>query len=331
MKKYKLILILMLLFAFGLNICFPISAETIDPEYYAELLQEKKEYLEDREYRPSGADVFSIYTPLNSPPLTVLLYTDIGSTLTIERGYSEGGDVVAAESTWFMFVGEDGAEYLRCKEIDEAAKLWKTGSYSAMEARSALRECVKYFDISKEELLQAYKTMEENPDAIRPLLSCLSDKEYESAKSANGTFGRKPVDFMVEALYIEDDALAHRLLCDVYSVYVKEFGCVITAYEVFHTWPEEEVYEIETEEMEKCDLTGEEFAEFFAYCKKASIPNMEGADHEAALQKLAYLESVREAQLKAAQTGDSAVSALWVIALALPALTVVAVKRKRRI
>ncbi len=329
MKKNKLILIVMLLFVFGLNLCFLISAETINPEYYAELLQEKKEYLVDREYQPSGADVFSIYTPLISPPLTVLLYTDIGSTLTIERGYSEGGDVVATESTWFMFAGEDGAEYLCCKEIDEVAKLWKTGSYGAMEARSALRQCVKYFDISKEELLQAYETMEENPDVIRPLLSCLSDKEYESAKGANGTFGGKPFDFMIEALYIEDDALAHRLLCDVYSVYVKEFNCVITAYEVFHAWPEQN-YEIETEELEKCDLTGEEFAEFFVYCKDVSIPHMEGIDREAALQKLAYLESAREAQLAAKQAGDGAVSAVIVLTLALPTLAALVWVRKKR-
>jgi len=137
---------------------------------------------------------------------------------------------------------------------------------------------VKYFDISKEELLQAYKTMEENPDVIRPLLSCLSDKEYESVKGSDGTFGRKPSDFKIEALYIEDDALAHRLLCDVYSVYVKEFGSVITAYEVFHTWQGEERYEIDTEELIICDLTGEEFAEFLTYAQNVSIPYMEGAE-----------------------------------------------------
>ena len=39
----------------------------------------------------------------------------------------------------------------------------------------------------------------------------------------------------------------------------------------------------------------------------------------------------REAQLQAAQTGDGAVAALWVVAIALPALAFVTIKRKRRI
>ena len=89
--------------------------------------------------------------------------------------------------------------------------------------------------------------------------------------------------------------------------------------------------------FDSVDMTTEAFGCFIEDLKTAFkrrphlFENVESPDGRTAKEKLEYLEAAREAQLKAAQTGDGAVSALWVIAFAIPTLAVVTVKRKRRI
>jgi len=361
------------------------------------------------------------YYPLKSPSLIVLLYTDIAQELTIFKGDPEGGDIIGREYDWFIGNRGDGyfEFFLYSPEINDATVKCRTGSFSAMEARCALRECVQYFDISKEELMQAYETMKEDPDAIRPILSFLTDEEFNSAKREDGTFGfTEWSQEIIDALYIEDDAEAHRILCDPYAVYICELGRVVTDKELFFEfWPvsvdELATYDLTSDEMgmfltyvrsnmfnkdqldmtdgrtnlekleylestrEKqlaakagreaafvgelgsmltaerlfgtaeeaptvtvaelavCDLTGEDMGNFLVYLRE-NIESYEStadpADGRTPLEKLEYLEAQREAQLKAAQTGDGAADGVLVLVLAIPALAAaVIVKRKRRI
>ena len=94
---------------------------------------------------------------------------------------------------------------------------------------------------------------------------------------------------------------------------------------------------IPVEEIAQYDLTSKEFGYYLE--KLRQFVELEPSygdysnenDGRTIMEKLEYLEAAREAQLKAAQTGDGAVNALWVIAFAIPALAFVTIKRKRRI
>ena len=297
-------------------------------EPYSELWEERAQYLEDWNNWKYAGELYDYY-PMLSGNLTVLLYTDIANELTFEKIYSEGGDLIGPE--YLVVFGDYGIE---SPEINEAIQSCKTGYTKSTEVRSALKECVLHFDISKEELLNAYKTMRDNPDAIREILSFLSDEEYQQLKIEkelgyeNGTFGKTEwPNFILDALYIEDDATAQRLLCKPFALYVKELGRVVTGKDLFYH------FNASVEEFAEYDLTHDDVGGFLTYCREKYLPDdwRDSKDGRTAEEKIEYLEAAREAQLQAAQTGDGAVNALWVIAFAIPALAVVTAKRKRRI
>ena len=316
----SIVVVLMLLH----TVCIGVYAEP-----YSELWEERAQYLEDWNNWKYAGELYD-YFPMLSGNLTVLLYTDIADELTFEKIYSEGGDLIGPE--YLVVFGDYGIE---SPEVNEAIQSCKTGYTKSTEVRSALRECVLHFDISKEELLNAYKTMRDNPDAIRETLSFLSDEEYQKLKSEkelgyeNGTFGKTEwPNFILDALYMEDDAMAQRLLCKPFAVYVEELGRVVTGTDLFYH------FNASVEEFAKYDLTHDNVGEFLVYCREKYLPDdwRDLKDGRTAEEKLEYLESAREAQLKAAETGDGAVTATVIVALAVPTLAaVVLVKRKRRI
>ena len=290
------------------------------------LWNERAEYLSDPDNWSYGGELY-VYFPMLSGNLTVLLYTDIAKELTYEVCYSEGGDMIGPE---YLFIyGDHG---ITSPEVDEAIKSCKTGYASAIESRSALRECVQYFGISKAELLQAYQKMKDDPDSIRSVLDFLTDEEYDMAyKSPDGTFGmegRQKTDwpmYIIDALYLEDDTLAQKLLCKPFAIYIEEYKRVVTDKELLGS------YDISVEEVAKLDLTSEEMGVFLSYVRN-KITGNDANDGRTNLEKLEYLESVREAQLAAKETGDASVTSVIVLALALPTLcAVVVAKKKRRI
>jgi len=404
-------------------LCLAASINTVyaddETSKYQVLLEEKAEYLKD--FKGSGEIGKYLFPLLEEASLTVLLYTDVASNFTFNKTEIEDefeNDVFWEDfvpAYYHVFYAYD--EYLlECNEINEAiADAWVNQKVSYVhdnlpegaEYISGLRACIQYFGITKEELIEANRKMQEEPDSIRDLLGFLSDKEFEGARWDHGLFCYKPIpNFVIEALYMENDEMAYRLLTKPHSVYIKEFNRVITAWELANYWGDsidwgndieillscdltsdamgnfiqnnrvlniaflaaarekqlsekagreaafvaelgsmvtaerlfgtaEEAPTVTVAELAVCDLTGEDMGNFLVYLRE-NIESYEStadpADGRTPLEKLEYLEAQREAQLKAAQTGDGAADGVLVLVLAIPALAAaVIVKRKRRI
>ncbi|MBE6543524.1 MAG: hypothetical protein E7675_03920 [Ruminococcaceae bacterium] len=154
--------------------------------------------------------------------LLVILYTDIADQLKLTKEPNELGEV----SSFFGLICDDNNNYYEvvCPEL-----------YKNYErSKSLLRDLVKRYDISKQELIDAYKKMKDDPDCIRPLLSFLTDEEYESVRNSDGSFGTWDVpDFFIEALYVEDEVTAYNLLCMPYAVFVEPLGKVVCDADLF--------------------------------------------------------------------------------------------------
>ena len=301
-----------------------VYADDVTSEYQA-LLEEKAEYLKD--FEGSGEIGKYLYPLLEEASLTVLLYTDVASNFTFNKTVNTEDGLGDLFPAYYHVLYATNWYLLDCNEINEAiADAWlnKKVNYvhdnlpEGAEYISGLRACIQYFDITKEELIEANRKMQEEPDSIRDLLGFLSDKEFEGARFGNGLFCHKSIpNFVIEALYIENDEMAYRLLTKPHSVYIKEFNRVITAWELANYWGDNIGWGNNIEVLLSCDLTSDAMGDFIRNNR---------------VQNIDVLEAAREAQLKAAQTGDGAVNALWVIVFAIPALAaVILVKRKKRI
>jgi hypothetical protein len=203
-------------------------------------------------------------------------------------------------------------------EIDAAIQTKDMNEWrpNRLEYNSHLRKCVQYFGITKEELKEANRKMQEEPDSIRTLFPFLTDDQFEGARKDNGLFCYEPLaDFMIEALYLEDEEAANNLLCEPYAVYVEDLDRAVTLKMLYDG-------DLGFSDLLACDLTSDwvgRFLEIEGYIKGEIVTARE------------RIIAARDAQLKASQTGDGAVSALWVIAFAIPALAFVTIQRKRRI
>ena len=313
--------------------CLSVSINTVyaddaTSEYQA-LLAEKAEYLKD--FEGSGEIGQYLYPLLEEAGLTVLLYTDVASNFTFNKtkiedefdNYVFWEDFVPSYYHVFYAYGE---YLLECNEINEAiADAWVNQKVSYVhenlptgaEYISGLRACVQYFGITKEELIEANRKMQEEPDSIRTLLGFLTDNEFEGAKWDHGLFCYKPIpNFVMEALYMENDEMAYQLLTKPHSVYIKDLNRVITAWELSNYWGNNIVWGNDIHVLLSCDLTSDAMGDFIRNNR---------------VQNIDVLEAAREAQLQAAQTGDGSLNALWVIAFAIPALAFVTIQRKRRI
>jgi len=196
------------------------------------------------------------------------------------------------------------------------------------------RKMLQSLGITEEDMRNAYERMKNEPESIREILSCLNNEEFEgylaSIEQRLSIMEKYPTpDFVISALFLENETEAQYLLSKTGAVYVPELGYAL--------FTDMLIGGTSAEEIVQHDLTTKGFGYYLKNLRKL----IEGgwysgihfdSDGRTAMEKLEYLESAREAQLKAAQTGDGAVSALWVVALAVPALAaVILVKRKRRI
>lgn len=265
------------------------SAESSE-EYYEDLWNQKQEYLwenfkDEMEYGYWGDYAYTY--PCMNFGLFVILYTSAGEQLNIEKQLDQGEDHIGS-----YYWGEGDGFYLYSPELKES---YKTCFFDGIagEMRFALRECVKYFGITKEELKSAYRTMQENPYAIRSILGFLTDEEFESLKQPSGAFGVTPPEFVIEAAYMENDAWAQTLICRPYAVYVEELGRIVSDDELFYVDGDSMSDEMFNEFL-KYDLTTPSMEEFWAYMKVRDISN----------QRIEQFANARELQLKAPQTGD---------------------------
>ena len=331
MKKYIALfaLICILFSSIAVNLVY---ADTATKEYRV-WLNERNKYLAENGY--GGGEFYYNYPYMEFCTLTVLLYTDVAKEFVFEKheydGKGHGPCLTIAEDWFYGFTPFEENQYetgfwLTSPQISEVVQSC-LGEYGA-EDLCALRACVQRFGITKAELIEANRKMQEEPESVRELLSFLTDDDFRLVKKENELYCLAPLpDFAIEALYLEDDAAAYRLLSKPYAVYMKEYNRMFTVWELRD-------FSSPVESFVQCDLTSDAVGDFIAFCEKKYADDIcyeAGGTMGKMSDRMAYVKSVREAQLAAAKTGDGAMSALWVIALALSALTVVAVKRKRRI
>ena len=301
-KSMSLLLIIAFLFAmipaFGISASIlGVNAESKLEKQYGDLFEERKLYLE--EFHLGCGEMQFLEPYISEVNLTVLLYTDIAQTLTFEKvtclNAGSGSLALASQEGWFS---DFDTFYVESPEINEAIKdaLYKPyNSEVEWEGSSLLRACIKYFNISKEELKKANKKMVDDPDSIRNLLSFLSDSEYENAKVYSGKFYYRPIpDYAIEALYLKDDIVANNLLCCQHSIYLGgEFNRIITHREFRGDINLYGDLEGLHKKMYGCDLTPFWVGEFFELYKDENIDGIDG------------LISERQKQLANPKTGEA--------------------------
>ena len=286
------------IFALLLTICMLLSTvglftayaeDTLLEEKYAALYAEKEEYLKEHtEYN-------SIY--YEESMLTILLYTDTAKDWNYERisfdavyGGYEGEQF--GVSILKMFFG--AGFFIKCSEIVELSKncnymRWYDGAYhdrdgSLLKGTSLLRECIKHFDISKEELISANKKMQEDPYSVFELFPMLSDHDIVSF-SVDNIKKRVLPEFIIEALYLEDDRAANTLLfADTTTLYMED-GCIVRAVNLSG----DDYYNMTVEELAEYDLKPIWVEYFLNNTEVAEIIGEE---------KLALLKAEREYQLE---------------------------------
>ncbi|MBE6543222.1 MAG: hypothetical protein E7675_02360 [Ruminococcaceae bacterium] len=309
-----------------LSICMLVSSITMlsissyaEDSRYNELMAQKKEYL--AEHKNYGGELYYL-SPLITPQITVLFYTDVANELTFEvhNGYTEDHYLNA-----FLRKGGYSGQYF-CFIISPELEQVTSKSKFLGESRSALRDCIKYFDISKEELLEAFKTMKEDPDAIRPLFDFLTDEEYESMKEPDGTFGSADwPEFVIEAMFIEDDKKAHDLINYPYAVYVPELERVLTNHEIdrAHMWNINEYTTVD--KLLTFDLTSDTMGEFIQYIKRNNYLNIYITS-----EHLSLLEKERARQL-AVETGEELIFIPLAVVSFAGAVAIVSPKLRRKL
>lgn len=182
--------------------------------------------------------------------LSVIMYTDIAKDLTLNIYQYKDGQVINKDDhyrhdewmyifTNVYFGGPDDLIYptgisVQSPEINEILGDWFGASVYA------LREVIKHYGITKEELKSAYELSQTNPDHIRQYLSELTDDEYERLKGSDGKFiSGIPDDFVLEALCVEDDYVARNILLKPSCLYVPEIDQALTYHCIVEYWSPE--------------------------------------------------------------------------------------------
>ena len=330
MKKTVCILLSVL---FLLPVLATLGIGSAAQSTYEELWAEKIAYEKDHPVT-DGVNEASMWDLFYDFDWNFVLYTEKGKDLTFEISneyWEETDEYVLAE------VGDN--EYLLCKEMREIALSCfvydeNGNSCGPGPVYSGVRKLVQTLGISRKEVLEAYDKMKNEPECIRSVLSFLSDEQFRYYVSHVKSI-EKPLNFMLEAPFFEDDAQGESLLCKTGTVYFPELGYSLATTRLVG---EDRSTAFPIEMFARFDLTSDEFGYYLnnlRYYLTEQAPGkydwMIVSEGDTALDRLVYLEGVREAQLAAAETGDNAVTALWVVALALPALAVVTLKRKRKI
>ncbi len=323
MKKLISILLSVLLLLLVIS-SFGVSAEST----YAELWQEKRHYENAKGYIATGAENFIHRHYMEQPEshsIEVLLYTEQGKSLTYEMisSYDGGLDMVSD----YLPGG-----YIGCAELmNIRLSCYDKQGVDDRAYISMYREVMQVLGISADELRQAYQKMQDAPESAKELLMFLSDEQFEAFLDDVRAI-EMPQNFVIEAACMEDDATAEALLCIPGNVYVAEWGGSVSVVDIFGRYNE-----LLVEFFDTIDMTTRSFAYFIEDLntleKSGSYlfdDDIKSPDGRTAMEKLEYLESVREAQLQAKQAGDSTVISVLVLALALPTLGVVVLAKKKR-
>ena len=314
MKKIKFTaIILVTVFLLSSLLSLSISAEKED---YSELIAQKEAYLEERgDYYRGEYGWLEPY--FDATQLTVLLYTDVAKEWSFKKYESEHGDFENPVVGLYAMFTDQNYFYLSSPDIEKAIPTTDTVNYRT----SQLRQCIKYFGITKEQLKEANRKMQEEPNSIRELFPFLTDGEFEDAKMKYGLFSGlfcEPLaDFMIEALYLEDDETANNLLCEPNSVYLKDIDYAINTGWLMDGG------RFSKKDILAADLTSEWVGRFLEYESNKEDPDPENYTDE--------IIAAREEQLRQVQAGENTAAFVGcaVISLSLTAGVVVARRKKK--
>lgn len=211
--------------------------------------------------------------------LKILLYTDLLHSLTLQYGHYDpqsynGESFAYAPLFWDEFPDDETDEpyeWWYCTEIEELLSPYYKEFYGdepvvAWEAGElpALWYCVKKYDIPKEELYAARDKMYMDPTSIRddlPITDQQAEKwlvpELDQEKWALQ-------DFMIEALYLEDQDLMHQLLLYPWYLWTN-----VGALQIDNLYRARDPKNEKIEDLTAIEIytTQEGYEEFYEYCK----------------------------------------------------------------
>ena len=309
--------------------CVTATAAATDTE---ELFSQKESYQASFELSEGYSSFSEVYYP-GVASLTVLLYTDLLPELTLKKGvhYGEG---MCSEGLAYALVfsdasSEDYFEWLYCEEFEKVIEPYQSfDRFSTMLSAvyPNLRVCVREFDISKEELYAAREKMSKQPHSIREQLP-ISDEQAEKwlvCVEDEETWALQ--DFMIEALYLEDEVLSNRLLLTPWYLWT-DVG-EVSAPQLYHS---EDLRENDVENWKGVQVytTKEEYARFLGYCKRYEALVDGGAGLNAYHQILKQLEAQIAASPKAGDETATYALVFTLCALPLVGLCVYGWKKRR--
>lgn len=270
----------------------------------------------------------------------LLLYTDAASEFTFSRSYAyaegepiEGIFPIAPILTFGN--PENACTWIHCDQIEEILKPYYDNYPFLCGDRSGvpyLRVLVKAFDISKEELYAAREKWFDDPlfiiDQI-PLTKEEAELYEEKQRAYPATKDKLIPDFMIEALYLEDEAQACQLLLHPWCLLTDRGP--ITPYDL--GWAEDQADE---EVWTSLNVLSEkdQFETFAGYCRfylgDAENPKYT-EDTERIRNGYKLLAMLEKKQSDPPKAGDStAVYALIFTLSALPLAGLCVYGRKKR-
>ena len=285
-------------------------------------------------YPELGLFPYFYYTPVMSKAvlsLTVLLYTESAKDLDFKIFRYVDGEIINQDGqlhspapvyhllTNVLFKHDQEFRStgftVQCPEITEVLSDW-SGSLVY-----TLHEAIKYLGITKEELKKANELAQREPEYIRVVLPDLTDEDYESLLNINGTINYYPLDdYVIEALFVEDDYVARNLLIPPSCVYVPEIDGIITR-------PGDIDRRISEEKWTEVDYTSDFWGVYLAFVRNFNALG-DFSDDEKMWQKFMDLRTKQLAE--APETGEELIFIpMAIVSLSLGIYVVKSKKFKR--
>lgn len=315
------LLVLPVIASFGIT----SAAETT----FEDLWQAKLEYEKEKTISSgSQENMLFIYYEEN---WSFVLYTEQGKDLTyILEDWMHGGTGVNDELAWIGYLTLTSPELSQIAYKSQTKKIGVRGDEVRIFTGAAFRDLVRELKLTKEEIVSAYQKMKNDPESARELLSFLSDDQFAQFVNRT-TYLTCPPDFVLDALYWEDEAEANMLLSLTGTIYLPEYGGATLTTELFGDGSGGAADFGGF--FEGVDLTTTAFQYYFKNLQHyvyVQRPSYDAYMYGTVLPKMAYLEAEVARQLAAKETGDGAVQGVIVLALAIPALAATLILRRKR-
>ena len=255
MKKIiSLVLCVLFLFPMGLLVVSAKSANTL--------------WKDRQNYKYSAGEVqfmylFSYYTRVVTGE--IFFYTDTAAEMKFElsEDFENGPQVNYSFQIFLDWC--DASEYvIRNEKLDEILlkyhKKWEKPEHFS-NLQPMLWAVIHELSIPKEELIRANERMKNDPYSIREIFPNLTDEEIRCC-----FVGRYLDDFLIDALYVEDEETARNLLCTPWSIRIDGIAYTLPQLTLFLEDQQKYFYEtLAPEQLKAVDQYALYY--FLEYCK----------------------------------------------------------------